>query len=1630
MALDLTGIQNENEFYTTYYLQEVLEKDLSDAFDDWAEHAGDGAPPDEDVRPPHEVFGGISGTFFQKRNQLVDRQQRDRRLELQREVERPVVEALGYDWAPMLKRLQGGDWMPVLAQVDRPDGTPALCVVEAPPTEEDEDADPLEQTLTAEQFEGLLPEHAGANTARAQFDIEQHRALDAPIAELVTTGLFALDEPPRWVLVVSDAQVVLLDRNKWPQKRLLRFELDEILSRKDAATLKATAALLHRRSTCPDEGFSLLDTFDENAHKHAFAVSEDLKYALRASIELIGNEAVWYLQNVRKEKTYNGGLDADQLTTECLRYMYRLLFLFYIEARPELGYAPMDSDEYVKGYSVESLRDLELVELTSDESKNGYFLHHSIQRLFSLVYNGFPEVEGGARTNGQSTIPFEDDDAPQHHTFTIEPLRSHLFDPERTPLLGKVKFRNEVLQKVIRMMSLSDPDRRGRSERISYAALGINQLGAVYEALLSYSGFFAEEDLYEVKKAGEKRDPLEVAYFVPEDELADYADDEIVFDEDGSPLQYEKGTFIYRLAGREREKSASYYTPEVLTECLVKYALKELIGEDAEDMAADEILDLTVCEPAMGSGAFLNEAVNQLAEAYLQRKQEETGTYISHEEYAREKQKVKMYLADNNVFGVDLNPIATELAEVSLWLNTIYEQRPSDPEHEQGGLAFVPWFGMQLTTGNSLIGARRQVVAPELVQDDGGRGKPPWMETPPERVEPGDDRPEAERGSTLGVRPEGHIYHFLLPDYEMANYSTSGGPGDLAGEEIKALRSWRRDQRTGYDAEDLAALQRLSDAIDSLWATHTRQQRRVRERTTDPIHIWGQPEPETMRPPTTTRWKDETWHQEIHSQGVRSSSAYRRLKLVMDYWCALWFWPIDAHETIPTRDEWLLDLQMILEGDLYETQPQVGEQQALFPDTMAPEAKQLALELKDEHGFVNVDTLCERNPRLRLVRELAERYRFHHWELEYADLFTRRGGFDLTIGNPPWVKVEWDEQGLLSDYEPKLAVRGWSKKKVSDNRVRLIEENRLRGAYLTDYEAAEGTQAFQNALQNYPLLKGMQTNSYKCFLPQGWMVGRDDGVTAYLHPEGVYDDPKGGDFRKALYPRLRGHYQFINELKLFADVHHQTTYSVNVYQNGPRDAVRFTNIANLYAPQTIDVCFEHDGSGPVPGIKDENHDWNTQGHVKRIVTVDDEVLVLFATLYDEEGTPARAARLSAVHSQQILEVLRRFAEQSRRLGDLGDDYFSLEMWHETNAQEDGTIERDTQFIDDVEDWVLSGPHFFVATPFYKTPREGCKNNLDYDVLDLTELPADYLPRTNYVPACSRDEYRRRTPTVPWTNADGEHEPVTNFYRFTNRRMFGVSSMRSFIPVIMPRGAGHIHPVLSTTFKDEQKMVLFNGFCSSVPYDFYLKTTGKSDLYESTLRQFPLPNHDSRITLRTLLLNSLTTHYADLWAESWQDAFTGDAWTKEDPRLNADTAFADLSPEWTWATPLRTRYARRQALVELDVLAAQALGLTLDELQTIYRVQFPVLRKYEQNTWYDRNGRIIYTKNRGLTGVGLSSSEFDKVRDYGPGETVEHTIEDDTQPGGPVERTIVYEAPFDRCDREADYATAWAAFEGR
>jgi hypothetical protein len=1559
MAIDITGITNENEFYTHHYLSAILENDLKDLFKEWNRKADE-----EDIPQPYKKIGSLRKDYFALQGSLERERNIEERLSLQRDFQAQLLISLGYDFYSQLVDLDNGAGIPLIGEINKAEGSPELWIMEAVDVPGEEN-DPLELCLTEEQHPA---------------DSEAEKLLDISFEEIITRHVFGRSEPPRWVILLNSTQLLLLDRTKWHEKKLLRFNIREILDRRETSTLQAMAALLHRDSICPRDGMPLLDTLDENSHKHAFAVSEDLKYSLRKAIELLGNEAVWYLREKLHEKIYGREM-AGQLTRECLRYMYRMLFLFYIESRPELEYLPdKKSKEYHKGYSLESLRDLEMVQLTTDESKNGFYFHESISLLFDLLYNGFHPKQKDMFAS------------PDHHTFCIEPLRSHLFDKNQTPFLNKVKFRNYVMQEIIELMSLSRPKKgkKNRRGRISYAQLGINQLGAVYEALLSYQGFFAETDLYEVKKAGEKHNELETAYFVKPEDIEEYNEDERVFNDDGTLVKYEKGTFIYRLAGRDREKSASYYTPEVLTQCLVKYALKELL----KDKTADEILELTVCEPAMGSAAFLNEAVNQLAKAYLDRKQKELDQTISHEEYPRELQKVKMYIADRNVHGVDLNPVAVELAEVSLWLNTIYEG------------AFVPWFGMQLVCGNSLIGARRQVFKSSLLKKTRNTD-PLWLDEAPERVVPGEKRPADT------------VYHFLLPDRGMADYKDKVIKS-MAAENIRAMNEWRKEFTKPFSKSEMEQLEKLSDAVEKLWQKHTEMQRQIDERTTDPLYIFGQQAPEDTQQPTSIEFKDRILQQEMLSKDVRNSSPYRRLKLVMDYWCALWFWPIEKAELLPGRAEFLFDLTLILEGNLYDGEKQ--GQMPLFPDTRP---KQLSLSLLDELGYVNVDKLCAEHQRLGLVRKLSETYRFHHWELEFADLFERRGGFDLVLGNPPWIKVEWNEGGVLGDAEPLFVLRKLTASALAEKRDETLQKYDLVAAYLSAFEEADGTQNFLNGLQNYPLLKGMQTNLYKCFLPQAWMFSREgSGVSGFLHPEGIYDDPNGGAFRQAVYPRLRHHFQFHNEMKLFAEVHHVTKFSINIFADNGNKQVSFMHLANLYAPSTVDQCFEHSGHGEVPGIKDNDDKWNIKGHKERIVHCTGKELALFARLYDAEGTPPLAARLPAVHSTQIVEVLRKFADQPRRLGDLKGEYFSTEMWHETNAQKDGTIKRETLFVETPENLIISGPHFYVGNPLNKTPRNICRLNSDYDPLDLTLIPDAYLPRTNYVRACDIATYNQRTPKFVLK----EKKKVTEFYRIIFRKMVGSSAERTLISSIIPTKIGHIHGCISYSL--ERLEILINVAClmNSIVYDFFVKITGVSNFGNSVFTSFPITKEIPSMQLRTLNLNCFTTHYADLWQECFKEVFKADTWTKSDPRL-PNSFFADLTPHWQRDCALRTDYARRQALVEIDVLAAMALGLTLDELKTIYRVQFPVLRQNENDTWYDRKGRIVFTCSKGLTGVGFSRPEWNDIKDMKSG-TVERLIKDDTLPGGPIERTITYEAPFDRCDREKDYEVVWAEFERR
>jgi len=955
--MSLEGLTNDNGFYSEHYLAEVFAKDIGDTVARWKARA------EAAQEVPAAAAGGAALAvetvpaattpdlrLRDLRTELADtleRLERDpgvaERLAEHRDWSRRLADALELPWAPKAREIDDDLVVPLLGELTDAAGKPLLWLLEALPTDAP-DADPLTLEVHPRQLSETdtipLPKSMRGETWQ----------------ELLAGAVFVRDDAPRWVVLAGLQQWLLLDRTKFGQGRLLRFDWAEILRRRETDTLRATAALLHRESfTVDPDGStqsSLHEALEEKAHKHAYGVSEDLKYALRESIELLGNEAARQLVETARRQgkgIFSGEreLDAAALTDECLRYMYRLLFLFYIEARPELGYAPVADDAYLHGYSLEHLRELEMVELVGETEREGHYLHHSISGLFRLIDEGFlPERQMDIGTTAE--------------VFELKPLKSHLFDPKRTPMLERVVFPNHVLQRVIRLMSLTRPARRRRRGRVSYAQLGINQLGAVYEALLSFRGFFATEELFEVKKKGDTPNDLETGYFVNARALERYDEDEKVFVKNARGerelKRHPKGSFIYRMAGRDRQQSASYYTPEVLTNCLVKYALKELFAQQLDPLPDDaararHLLSLTICEPAMGSAAFLNEAVNQIADKYLELAQSAKGERIPQSGYAAEKQRVKMYLADHAVFGIDLNPVAVELAEVSLWLNALSEDR------------FVPWFGLQLHCGNSLVGARRETYPVTALARAGANDVDSWLNTVPDAL------PMAE------ALPEKKIWHFLLPDRGMAKYDDKAIK-ERYPDEIKAIKAWNRAFTKKFDGDEVRRLTVLSERVELLWQEHAEALADLRRRTTDAYDVYGFEDRRGSR--TTLAWKDDVYDGELLAKGLSNTNAYQRLRLVMNYWCALWFWPIDSHNTLPSRDEWLFDLETLLLGDTVPSGPLNGSSDLFAPTKNLDEARGFI----DRHGVVDLAMLYRLSPRFELASRIAAEQRFFHWMVE------------------------------------------------------------------------------------------------------------------------------------------------------------------------------------------------------------------------------------------------------------------------------------------------------------------------------------------------------------------------------------------------------------------------------------------------------------------------------------------------------------------------------------------------------------------------------------------------------------------------------------------------------------------------
>ena len=1442
------------------------------------------------------------------------------------------------------------------------------------------------------------------------------------------TAIFGLspEQRPQYVVIFAGNMIFVMEQDKWDHGAYLAFDLEELFSEASISANRNYYALFYllasKEVLAGDAQIVLMDKIAEEAFKNTYEVTKDLKNGVIKAVELLANEALFYKRDVLHEEFDETDESfAGSVKDDCLTIIYRLLFIFYAEARPEIGILPMDDLAYAKGYSLDILRDLEQTPLRNQQSQNSYFFHDSLQTLFELIRDGHNASLGTS-----------------HISFSVKKIDSPLFNDNNFTQLKGVKFRNKIWQEIICSLSLSEEKNRQSRGRISYANLGINQLGSVYESLLAYRGFYAEEDYIEVHKAGDEVE----TYLVPRSRMSDFKEEEILRDKSGKMVVLPKGQFVYRLNGRDRKKSASYYTPEVLTKSTVKYTLKGFVEKlDNGEIKAEDLLKFKILEPAMGAAAFQNEVINQLAELYLTYRQKERKLHISPHLYRDELQKVKAYIATKNIYGVDLNPTAIELGKLSLWLNVIHKDMET------------PFFGHRIALGNAVIGAWFKAYDEDELCKMKNRQyvNTEWWTKAPHLLHFSKDTKKLKR------KP-GEIYHFLVPDKNMLAVLNIKEEKAAHPAEASLMKKKLADWTANITKEDMLVLRKLSAKIDQLIKECVLHQQKIDYLTQNRYAIWGH---------TDRAYENFTFDAFDDKQSVSDSrnqkgNAFYKLRTIMDYWCSLWFWEYDDASLIPSRREYWLDIAQILgidltgdssdhvpavlfeESNLFNQPAKEEEREEVSSDSEDTIEEDIPTYTKEdaeaELRKVRSETkLFDNGYRIPVVQRLADKYLFFHPMLEFIEVFWLRDGFDVICGNPPWIKLEFDEKEIISDKYPEVSIRKVSAPKVREMKERLFAESpSISTIYKNELNEVMCQGAFLNAFANYPLLVGQQTNLYKCVLENTMdLASTDNGYIGLLTPESIYDDPKGQPLRLEMYRRLRYHFQYQNELRLFAEVHHHTVYGDQLL--GPRRSSSpcFASLSNLFHPNTVDACFAHDGHGVCGGIKDENGNWNTAAHRDRIVHITDKELQVLSNTF-EDGNTGDCAKLVSLHANHVIEVLEKFSTFPKHVIDC-PSFIVSEGLHETNSVDKGIITRNVCFpIYNKCELVYSGPHFFCGNPVYKTPRAKCVLNSDYDIIDLSSIKDDFLPRTNYTPIMPYAEYRSIVQGFACPNDGNGHmnDNWIDYYKMGFRRMIGSTSERSLSGGILLPNCNHIGGVVTVTFKDYHTLIEFAGLTSSIPMDFYVKTLGISDIHANRVHPFPLgiePKYKKSLFVRVLLLNCLTKYYGHLWENMWDSHFIEEGWSVSDIRLKS---FKELHKEWSWEIPLRNYYERRQALIEIDVISSMALGLSLDDLDIMYSIQFPVLQQNENDTWYDQKGNIVFTCSKGLTGVGLDRKAWESMRGSlsedgmtytGTSETYEHTIDPAKSElyGG---QKVTYYAPYNRCDRIEDYRRAWAHFE--
>lgn len=451
--------------------------------------------------------------------------------------------------------------------------------------------------LVGELDPGIDPDHRDPDS-----DVEE------PPATAFELVLESSDRDVAWGLLLCGLELRLYRRGTGISQQYLAMDLDGLVELNDEDFWRAFAGLFRLPAARPDaDGVPLIQRVCDESRAHATRLADDMRGDVVYAAETLIQGALDAPSNSAKLGAPPSLETLHRLFQESLYVLYRLLFVLYAESRDVM---PMSSGgPYATTYSLDHL--VERARRGVEPPPGVTYTADAVRRLFRVLDSG---PEDAASKLG------------------IQVLGGELFDASRTRLFDQLEIPESDWRETLKALAIGAPgsDRARLGRRSSFAELGVDQLGSIYEGLLVLEPRLVEEPSVLVGPMRERR--------VLPPELT--GDKRVIRD-------LAPGTFVLESSSGRRKGTGSFYTPAEITEFLAGAAigplaepLVQLATDGAANRAEKELLEIRVCDPAMGSGAFLVQATRALGRALARIRAIRAGTGITPDAIRRAEAEV------------------------------------------------------------------------------------------------------------------------------------------------------------------------------------------------------------------------------------------------------------------------------------------------------------------------------------------------------------------------------------------------------------------------------------------------------------------------------------------------------------------------------------------------------------------------------------------------------------------------------------------------------------------------------------------------------------------------------------------------------------------------------------------------------------------------------------------------------------------------------------------------------------------------------------------------------------------------------------------------------------------------------